>query len=154
MEQKIQLVTDLDQLRRHCPEVTKSDPLDDWLADMYLFLSGVKAQGLAANQIGINARIFIQFFQNWAPTAIINPVIIRAKGSVHSTETCLSLPGVKVVLKRPDRVRVKGFNRYWKPVDLTLTGIEARRACHEIDHLNGKLITDYIETNINGCFLK
>lgn len=137
------LVGNLNQLRRSCPEVTKDDPLEDWLADMFIYLSGIKAQGLAANQIGINARIFIQFFQNMAPTAILNPMIIKTKGSVHSPETCLSLPGVKVELIRPERVRIKGFNRYWQPVDMTLKGIEARRACHEIDHLDGRLIIDY-----------
>ena len=58
-------------------------------------------------------------------------------------ETCLSLPGKKITVRRPYQVKVKGLNRYLKPVKYQFGGQFARIACHEIDHLDGKLIIDY-----------
>ena len=52
-----------------------------------------------------------------------------------------------VAVPRPRRITIEGLNQYLKPVRYRLEGIKARRACHEFDHLRGKLIIDYQEEN-------
>jgi len=57
---------------------------------------------------------------------------------------CESLPGKSVYVERPKLIKVKGLNQYLEPVTYSLSGFSARVACHEIDHLDGKLIIDYL----------
>ena len=137
------IVTDISELRK-LPEVASSGNDVQGLANrLFSAMEEWGGQGLAANQIGISRRIFVLLLQNATPICIVNPTITKQKGSQESNEGCLSLPGVIVRVKRPHRVRVKGFNQYWVPVNYKFEGIDARRACHEIDHLDGKLIIDY-----------
>lgn len=141
------IVTDIEKLRKPTEWVEK--PIDVELveiADVLLTeMVAHNAQGLAANQLGYDLRMFVMQLRQYTPICIVNPVITKTTGSYETNEVCLSLPGVVVRVKRPAEVRVKGVNRYFKPVNYRFRGIEARRACHEIDHLIGKLITDYLE---------
>jgi peptide deformylase len=146
------IVTDLNELRKECTEFdSKLDEFEcDILTNLATFLmfemKEHNGQGLAAPQIGISRKAFIMKLENGRqPIFIANPTIIKIKGTQDKEEGCLSLPGIIVKVKRSFEIKVKGLNQYCNPVNYTFTGIESRRAQHEIDHLNGKLIIDYLK---------
>jgi peptide deformylase len=99
-------------------------------------------QSLAANQLGFDKSIFVMKRNIGPSICIVNPIITKEKGSIITTEYCLSIPGESFPIKRPKKVTVNGFNQYLNHVKYKFEGIEARRACHVIDHLNGILIGD------------
>ena len=137
------IVTDIEKLRQPTKEVKQDDPVLEVAAELLKGMSEHKGQGLAANQLGFDLRMFMMEIKQRPPVCLVNPVITKTWGSYEADEACLSLPGVIVRVKRPMEVRVKGVNQYFKPVNYHFRSIEARRACHEIDHLWGKLIIDY-----------
>ena len=129
----------------------KSKPALPWeeneacfiLDEMSRVMRECKGVGLAAPQIGINKRIIILDCGN-SILEMINPEISTAEGSIQITEACLSIPGAEVKPKRAGEIRVKGLDRNFKPVRFYLKGLPAVIAQHEIDHLDGILITDYL----------
>lgn len=97
--------------------------------------------GLAAPQIGVSKRmIVVDPGDNLLE--LINPVIIRAEGEQIGREGCLSVPGIIGLVKRAESVSVQALNRQGEEVTIGATGILARVLQHEIDHLDGFLITD------------
>jgi len=153
------IITDQEFLRKPTEEVKEGGDIReiyDIVAALFKTLKGseeilgMKALGLSANQLGYTKRIFVMDMRPYPPVCIINPVITRVKGSQVREESCFSIPetmspGKGITVKRPLKVVVRGLNQYFKPVKYKLTGLQARVAYHEIDHLNGKLITDYKE---------
>ena len=102
-----------------------------------------KGIGLAAPQVGINQRIFVADVGQ-GPMAIINPRILKRKGSAVLEEGCLSIPGVTVEIKRPQEIVLRYLNENNETVEKTYSDLMARVVLHETDHLNGKLIIDYV----------
>jgi len=102
-----------------------------------------KGIGLAAPQVGIDQRIFVADIGD-GPMAIINPKIIHKTGSQTLDEGCLSIPGVNVTIKRPKKITATftDFNNQKHTVELE--NLLARVFLHETDHLDGKLILDYV----------
>lgn len=94
--------------------------------------------GLSAIQIGMPYRVFVT-----EEDVYINPIINYSTGSVEMIEGCLSLPGVSVKVIRSTLVKVSYQNAKNEHINKTLTGIECRIFLHEMDHLEGKLISDY-----------
>lgn len=142
----MEIITDVKKLREPTKLIEAPNDFTEFVELADLLLSEMvahNAQGLASNQLGYDKRIFVMSLNQGMPICIINPVIVKTRGNYESNEGCLSLPGVIVRVKRPYEVRVKGVNKYFRPVNYRFKGIEARRACHEIDHLDGRLITDY-----------
>ncbi len=147
------IVTDRGLLRRKSRDVTAGDkPVE--LADiLFRMLKEYRAQGLSAVQIGRHLRLFVINNEPGTPVCLVNPLITKVKGRVVAVEGCLSLPApegspgayLQVAVPRPRRITIEGLNQYLKPVRYRLEGIKARRACHEFDHINGKLIIDYLE---------
>lgn len=135
------IVTDKKKLRRPTKIVEESTDIKEEVAALFLSL-GEDADGLAANQLGYNLHIFVMRLDPQPPICIVNPVIKKVRGSQLGKERCLSLPGVELVIKRPQHITVKGLNQYYRSVKYKLSGRQARVACHEIDHLKGKLIID------------
>lgn len=108
--------------------------------------------GLAAPQVGRGQRIII-VKDGWEKVstayALINPEI--AKISVNKTEAyegCLSIPNTYCLVERPAKVVVKALNQNGKKITLKASDLLARVLQHEIDHLNGILITDKSIGNI------
>ncbi len=99
--------------------------------------------GLAANQVGIEEKIFVADIGE-GPFAVINPEIIQtsAKETVLE-EGCLSFPGIHIKVKRPEAIRVRYLNERNQIVDAELSGLAAKVFQHEIDHLNGCMIIDH-----------
>ncbi|OQX53917.1 MAG: peptide deformylase [Candidatus Omnitrophica bacterium 4484_213] len=99
--------------------------------------------GLAAPQVGVNKQIIIADIGRGL-IELINPQVFSPKGKDKMEEGCLSLPGISVVAKRPKEVIVSGLNRRGKKVEMRLRGLMARVIQHEVDHLRGILIIDYV----------
>lgn len=95
--------------------------------------------GLAAPQVGEGIRLFICDLpgRNTDPLVCINPEITDPRGSAEDTEGCLSLPGVKVSIKRPQMVKLKAKNLNGVEFEIDTNGLLARIVQHEFDHLEG-----------------
>lgn len=101
-----------------------------------------KGVGLAAPQVGINRQIFVADIGD-GPMAFINPRIIKKFGGDVIEEGCLSIPGVTVMVRRPERIVVRYIDENNQPQEKIYEEIMARVIQHEMDHLDGKLIVDY-----------
>lgn len=101
-----------------------------------------KGIGLAAPQIGVNEQIFVADVGS-GPIAVINPRIIKKKGSMVMEEGCLSIPGVVVKIKRSQKIFVSYLDEHNNKVERECDELLARVFQHETDHLHGKLIVDY-----------
>jgi len=77
--------------------------------------------------------------------ALVNPEIVAAEGEEVGEEGCLSIPGILAEVRRAARVRVRALNRRGKRVTVDAEGLLARVLQHEIDHLDGILITDRVD---------
>jgi len=147
------IVTDLQQMRRKSRDVTAGDKPAELADILFRMLKEYRAQGLPAVQIGRRLRLFVVNNEPGTPVCLVNPLITKFKDRVVAVEGCLSLPApegspgayLMVAVPRPRRITIEGLNQYLKPVRYRLEGIMARRACHEFDHINGKLIIDYLE---------
>jgi peptide deformylase len=74
------------------------------------------------------------------PTVLINPVIeVLPGGRVEGWEGCLSVPGLRGVVERDERIRYRGFDAEGQPIDRIAEGFHARVVQHECDHLVGVL---------------
>ena len=133
-------------LKDRVPEIENIPPnINEITAKMLKIMEEADGIGLAANQIGYSLRLFIaQLPEQTQPLIVINPLIIEVDGEDHMEEGCLSVPGVSIEIPRPTRVFLKGINPYGKEVEYELEGLLARVVQHEIDHLNGVLIVDYL----------
>ena len=101
--------------------------------------------GLAANQVGYNRRIFVMDTSNERnkPQIFINPKIEKqAKEKLTEEEGCLSCPGDLIQVRRPIYVALSWFCEHGKEQYKTFYHLPARIVQHEMDHLDGKLITD------------
>ena len=105
--------------------------------------------GLAAPQIGVDLRLVIFGYTSNVrypdappvpPTVLINPVIeVLGGGRTEGWEGCLSVPGLRGVVARDERIRYTGFDADGQPIDRTVDGFHARVVQHECDHLAGVL---------------
>jgi len=102
--------------------------------------------GLAAPQIGVSLQIAVLQMPKEEPFAIINPKIIKRSGEREVAEGCLSVPGYQGEIMRSVSVTVKGIDRQGKAIRIKATGLMAQALEHEIDHLNGVLYIDHIES--------
>jgi len=100
--------------------------------------------GLAATQAGVSKRIIVfnPSCDEWRADALINPVIVKRRGSEKKEEGCLSLPGINGLVRRNTQILVEGLDIKGKPVCFEARGILARIFQHEIDHLDGILFID------------
>jgi len=105
-------------------------------AEMFDIMKKYEGVGLAANQVGIDAQIFIMGEDK--PMSIINPLITEVStNQVEMMEGCLSFPGLFMKVKRPDIVGVKYLDTQQKECIIKLEGFHARVFLHEYDHLQG-----------------
>lgn len=116
--------------------------IDDMAETMY----AAPGCGLAANQIGVDLRIFVVDCAGEDEPSdfrvFINPEILEKDGQVVWNEGCLSFPGVTEEIKRAERVKVRALGRDGKPFELEADGLLAVAIQHENDHLNGVLMID------------
>ena len=137
-----------ENLRKTCKPMPKFD-LRLWLLlrDMADTMYDAEGVGLAAPQVGILRRVVVIDVGDGL-VELVNPEIIASEGEQGGSEGCLSIPGKRGYVVRPERVTVKAQDRKGKPFELKAEGLFARAICHELDHLDGKLYIDIMDHEI------
>lgn len=139
---KIVILGEDDVLRKHARRVDKFDKrLRTLLEDMADTMYAADGVGLAAPQVGILKRVVVIDVGDGL-IELINPVIVSQEGSVIAPEGCLSVPGRRGTVERPEKVVVQAQNRDGKEIRLQAEGLLAVAMCHEIDHLDGIVYVD------------
>lgn len=115
--------------------------LDD-LADTMRHAPGI---GLAAPQLGEAVRACVIEVEGQLHE-LVNPAIVRAAGDDRDLEGCLSIPGYVAYVTRRERVWVVAQNRFGRTIKVAGSGLLGRALQHELDHLDGKLYVDYLES--------
>ena len=119
--------------------------IDNMLETMHS-ASGV---GLAAPQVGTPLRVIVIGLPGQGDMALINPEIVRRSGERLVNEGCLSVPGYVGQLKRSESVTVKGRDRNGKEIRIRADELLAQALEHEIDHINGVLYIDHLDSMDN-----
>ncbi len=114
--------------------------------DMIDTMRAVSGVGLAAPQIGVLLRVAVIEIPGSDVIVLINPEIIKREGERLVDEACLSIPGYKGQIKRSVRVKVKAQDRYGRHIRIKGEELLAQALEHEIDHLNGILYVEHIES--------
>jgi len=128
------------------PVVTFDKELRKLVKDLTETLQAQEGAGLAAPQIGVGLRVFA-FDVEDVVGHLINPELhFPDEEEQDGPEGCLSIPGIYIDTKRRMNVVAKGFNEFGDPVRLVGTGMMARCAQHETDHLDGVLFLDRLDS--------
>jgi peptide deformylase len=131
-------------LREKCREVKEvNDQIKELLDNMADTMYHNKGVGLAAPQVGIPKRVIV-VDAGEGLTTLVNPRVLQCQGEAINAEGCLSLPGIVLDVRRAQEVVVEGLDRDGKPRRIKADGLYARVLQHEIDHLNGALITNHV----------
>jgi peptide deformylase len=148
---KLPIITLPDQRLRKTSEPIKEvdDKLRKLMDDMLETMYAAPGVGLAAVQVGLPIRLIVldtaKDEEPPHPLAMVNPEISKQGEERHMHEEgCLSIPDVRVEIERPSTVTVCYTDRDGKRQELEADGLLATAVQHEIDHLNGKLIIDYL----------
>jgi peptide deformylase len=124
------------------------EELQALVADMYESMYAANGVGLAAPQIGISRRVAVidvTVGKNAeAKIVCANPQIIHTEGEQREEEGCLSIPGFRGHVARPQYVTVRAQDASGKEFEMRGEGLLARAFCHEIDHLNGVLFITHL----------
>jgi peptide deformylase len=102
--------------------------------------------GLAAPQIGVQKRLFVYDLRDGEGVkVIINPVITERRGEWTYDEGCLSVRGLSWEIVRPKEVHITGYDLDGNEISIEADEVMARLFQHELDHLDGKLLIDYLD---------
>src|ERR1700716_3607010 len=134
-------------LRQKAKKVSQTDgPIQKLIDDMIETMKVAPGVGLAAPQIGVPLRLAVIDVDDKI-TVIVNPEIVKMSGEVELDEGCLSVPGFWGRLGRAERVSVKALDRHGKELRIRdAEGLFAQALQHEINHLDGQLYIDRMET--------
>ncbi|MFR9674258.1 peptide deformylase [Streptomyces sp. TR06-5] len=150
-------------LHRECKEVTEfGDELAALIDDMFASQRAAEGVGLAANQIGVDAKVFVYDCPDDDGVrhvgVVVNPVLEELPAAERrlddSNEGCLSVPTAYESLARPDVAVVRGQDADGRPIRVRGTGYFARCLQHETDHLNGYLYIDRLSKRERKHVLK
>jgi len=131
-------------LRKKAEKVGEvTDSVKKILADMANAMYLSQGVGLAAVQVGIGKQLAVIDTGNGL-IKMINPAITKREGTEAQEEGCLSCPGACVKVRRAKKVVVSFMNENGDVMQLKAEGLLARAIQHELDHLSGKLIIDYM----------
>jgi peptide deformylase len=124
------------------------DELRQLCNDMFESMYAANGVGLAAPQIGIGRRLaVIDVTVGKNPEArlvLANPEIIRIEGEQREEEGCLSVPGFRGNVARPQYVTIRAQDATGTSFEMNGEGLLARAFCHEIDHLDGVLFIKHL----------
>ena len=122
--------------------------LEELAEDMFASMYAAQGVGLAAPQIGLSLRLAVVDVTGGknpeAKIVLANPEVIHAEGEVREEEGCLSVPGFRGYVMRPQFVTVKAQNAKGETFEIRGENLLARAFCHEIDHLNGILFLQHL----------
>jgi peptide deformylase len=119
--------------------------LHELLDDLAHTMRAAPGVGLAAPQLGEPLRACVIEVEGKLHE-LVNPSIVRATGDDRDLEGCLSIPGYIAYVTRRERVWVVAQNRLGRTFRISGTGLLGRALQHELDHLDGKLYIDYLES--------
>ena len=151
-------------LRQPATPVDADSPaLQALIDDMVETMKGAAGLGLAAPQVGRTERLFVADLSPYQeevtedydgvvpdfarePEAFINPEILAEvpETEIEFEEGCLSIPDIREVILRPDRLRVRWTDRRFEQHEAEARGVFARVFQHELDHLDGVLFLDHL----------
>jgi peptide deformylase len=114
--------------------------IDEMIETMY----AAPGSGLAANQVGVQRRLFVYDIGD-GPLAVINPRIVETSGEWTYDEGCLSVPGLSWEIVRPNEVHLVGLDRDGNELSIEADEIEGRVFQHELDHLDGVLLVERLD---------
>lgn len=151
-----------DVLHRPCREVVEFGTVElaALVEDMFRTMDVAEGAGLAANQVGVDLRLFVYDCRDESGARhighICNPVLAEptVRRLVEDKEGCLSVPGPYLRLARPDHAVVHGVDIHGAPVTVEGWGYFARCLQHETDHLNGHLYLDRLPEKTRRKALK
>lgn len=145
-------------LREKSKKVTRfGDALHRLVEDMLATMRSVYGLGLAAPQIGVPQRVFVVEMppeydedDNEIEPAelyvLVNPEIVKAQGNEEMEEGCLSVPGYRGLVRRATHLVIKGQDADGHDVRYRAEGLLAQAFQHELDHLDGILYLDRLES--------
>jgi len=139
-------------LRKRADDIEKGSDVKQLVLDMFETMRSASGIGLAAPQIGMSIRLFVV---DGSPLeepelsgfrkVFINAKIVERDGKpIVMEEGCLSIPGVRDDVQRPDSITVNYYDEHWKEYTETYEGMKARIIQHEYDHIEGVLFTDHL----------
>jgi peptide deformylase len=111
------------------------------VASMIETMYDAPGTGLAANQVGVQRRIFV-YDVGEGPRTVINPEIIESDGEWTYDEGCLSVPGLSWEIVRPNTVHLVGLDLDGNDISIEASELEGRVFQHELDHLDGILLVE------------
>ena len=136
-------------LRKKCKLVTDFEKLPVLIEDMFDTMYEENGIGLAANQVGVDLNLFIIDISDFEKEGkcihvFINGEILDTSGESWFEEGCLSIPDVRLDVKRPETITFKYQDESGDEHTEEISGLLARAIQHEIDHLNGVFIVDRV----------
>jgi peptide deformylase len=120
-------------------------PLHELLDDLADTMRHAPGVGLAGPQLG-EAVAACVIEVDGRLHELVNPSIVRSSGDDRDLEGCLSIPGYVAYVTRRERVWVVAQNRFGRKIKVAGSGLLGRALQHELDHLDGKLYIDYLES--------
>ena len=148
----LKILTWGDPLLRKVSRAVEPSEMDDafraWCADLVETMYAEDGVGLAAIQVGRPVRVLavdVQFGETNVknPVVYVNPVIETAGALCEDSEGCLSVPGVRGKVRRPEVVSISWFDEHGNAHRREdIEGLEARCLQHEMDHLEGVIFVD------------
>jgi peptide deformylase len=119
--------------------------LHELLGDLTETMRHAPGVGLAAPQLGEASQVCVIEVEGRLHE-LVNPTLVRTSGDDRDLEGCLSIPGYVAYVTRRERVWVVAQNRFGKRIKVAGRGVLARALQHELDHLDGKLYIDYLDS--------
>lgn len=132
-------------LKRVCQPVESFGPeLQALAGGMLALMHASEGLGLAAPQVGLAIRLFVcnPTGEPEDDAVYVNPKLSDLQGAAEELEGCLSIPDVDVTMRRSTRARIEAVDTEGKPFRQDGENLTARMWQHEMDHLDGRLITD------------
>lgn len=140
------LVADEPILRERAKRVPSFDAgLHRLLDDMLVTMRDAPGVGLAANQVGVPLQAAVTEIEGRI-TELVNPQVVKGSGEQLDWEGCLSIPGYVAEVTRHEKVTVKARDRHGREFRVKGTELFSRALQHEIDHLNGMLYIDSLDS--------
>jgi peptide deformylase len=147
---KILLATHPILRKKAAPVLSVDGIIKALMQDMIQIMSAEDGLGLAAPQIGVSQRVLTMDIRETASDnsnifCMANPEIIwRSEEESTGKEYCFSVPDIAVSVTRPMEVKVRYLNEHNKECEIHARGLMARCVLHEMDHLDGIVILDYL----------
>jgi peptide deformylase len=123
--------------------------VDDMVETMY----ESEGAGLAAPQVGVQKRMFVYDVGD-GPEVMINPTIVESDGEWYYDEGCLSIPGLRLGIVRPEKVHIRGLGIDGGELSIEADDFLGRVFQHEVDHLDGVLMVERLEDDMRKQALR